>query len=103
MNLLEYDDGLLLKDSNVIKEITEEIEKDTQIVFNEASTSLLKSVIKEQDGIMNNLEEEYDRLINICKELGHITSCIEKSREKYLKCEEKISELLDKIKIMGTV
>ena len=38
-------------------------------------------------------------LTDICKDLLHITDCIENSRKNYNLCEEKISDLLDKIKI----
>ena len=98
MNNLEYDSNKLLQDSNIINELKSEIEMESKILFEGKKKATLITIIEEQDSIMDKLAGEYDKLLNVCKELTHITSCIDRSRLNYAKCEDKISDLLDKIK-----
>ena len=91
MEMLEYDDKKLNDDRKAIEKITKEIENETKFT--------LQQLIDTQDDLMDNLALEYDRMINICKELSHITECIENARIKYNTCENKISDLLDKIRL----
>ena len=99
MEIIKNDTKKMYEDKNAIKDIIKELEEDAESLMGKNEDSLLRNVINEQDSIMDDLEKEYDRLMSICKELGHITNCIEKTRKKYNRCEEKISDLLDKIRI----
>ena len=98
MNFLEYDDKKLKEDGYELTKIVSELKDDINNVF-ENKGELLMNVIDCQNNLITNLGKEKNRLLGICMELEYITSCIEKSRDNYIKCEEKISELLEKLKI----
>ena len=107
MNIIEYDDEKLAQDSSLIQEILKDIQKDVENIFVEESGSKnisgIREIMSKQDAIMKDLEEQYDRLMDICRELGFITSCIEKTRQKYRRCEDKISDLLDKVRLVENI
>ena len=107
LETIEYDDKKLAQDSSLIQEIIKDIQKDVNKIFIEESGKRdivgIRDIMSKQDIIMTDLENQYDRLIDICHEIGAITACIEKTRQKYRKCEDKISELLDKVRLVENV
>ena len=99
VNILEYDENKLLEDEKEIRDISENIRKESKDLSKELHNATLLKLLNCQDKLMTDLSRDYDRLTEICKDLLHITDCIETSRKNYNLCEEKISDLLDKIKI----
>ena len=99
VNILEYDENKLLEDEKEIKEISKNIRKESKDLSKELHNATLLKLLNCQDKLMNDLSRDYEILTDICKDLLHITDCIENSRKNYNLCEEKISDLLDKIKI----
>ena len=98
MNFLEYDDKKLKEDSNELNKLVGELKEDIgKLLGNKGE--LLSQVIDCQNSLITDINKENERLLGICMELEYITGCIEKSRNNYKKCEEKISDLLDKIGI----
>ena len=98
MNFLEYDDRKLKEDGDELTKIISELKDDINNVFINKG-ELLLNVIDCQNDLITNINDEKNRLLGICMELEYITGCIVKSRDNYIKCEEKISELLEKLKI----
>lgn len=97
-NILEYDEIKLVEDEKQIGEIAINIRKEATNLHEEIKKASLVKLIKCQDEIIDSMSKDYDRLISVCNELVHITNCIEQSRKNYSRCEEKISDLLDRIK-----
>ena len=99
VNILEYDESKLIEDEKEIRKIADNIKKESKDLSKELHNATLMKLLSIQDKLMNDLSKDYDRLLGICSELIHITNCIEASRRSYNMCEEKISNLLDKIRI----
>ncbi len=98
INILEYDEMKLAEDEREIGDIANNIRQEVTNLNQEIKKASLIKLINSQDEIIDNISKDYERLLDVCNELVHITSCIEQSRKKYNKCEEKISDLLDRVK-----
>lgn len=99
INILEFDENKLAEDEKEIRNITEDIKREAKNLTNEIKNAKLMKLLDSQDNIVNKLSNDYDKLLDICGELLNITNCIEESRRNYTQCEEKISDLLDKIRL----
>ena len=99
INIMEYDENKVYEDEKEIRKIAENIKKESKDLSKELHNATLMKLLSSQDRLINDLSNDYDKLLGICGELIHITNCIEASRKSYNKCEEKISDLLDKIRI----
>lgn len=98
INILEYDEMKLAEDEREIEDIANNIRQEVTNLNQELKKASLLKLINSQDEIIDNISKDYERLLEVCNELVHITSCIEQSRKKYNQCEEKISDLLDRIR-----
>ena len=99
INLLGFDEEKLIQDEKEIEIIANSIKKEAVSITEEIKNAKLTKLLESQDKLLSQLSSDYDKLLNICGELIHITKCIEESRKTYNQYEEKISDLLDKIKI----
>lgn len=99
INILEYDEMKLAEDEREIGNLANNIRKEVTSLNEEIKKASLLNLINSQDEIIDSISKDYNKLLGVCNELIHITSCIEESRKKYNQCEEKISDLLDRIKI----
>lgn len=98
INILEYDEVKLAEDEREIGDIANNIRQEVTNLNQEIKKASLLKLINSQDEIIDNISKDYESLLAVCNELVHITNCIEQSRKKYNQCEEKISDLLDRIR-----
>ena len=99
MNILEYDDKKLKEDSDELTKLISELKDDISKVFMNRG-EVLSHIIDCQNNVLTNISKENERLMGICMELEYITGCIEKSRDNYVKCEEKIRDLVEKMGVI---
>ena len=97
MNILEYDKVKMKEDLDELHNITRELKEDIAYLFeaNKGLGVLESCKFSERE----NLEIKYKQLRGLYTELDYIISCIEKSRDRYAKCEDKVTDLLDRIKL----
>ena len=79
MDILEYDIFKMKEDIVELRKINDELKEDTKYLV----------------GID---KREFRRLMEVCSELDYLIGCMESSRDKYLKCEDKIEDLLHRLK-----
>ena len=96
MDILGYDKLKMKEDTEALTNIVDELKEDVEYLFKQGSSSgLLDSL-----GIKSDcLDSEYKRLVGIYTELEYIVNCIDKSRDRYERCEDKVGELLDRVKL----
>ena len=108
MDILEYDEKKMTQDVAELKNIIREMKDDVSClmasdVFYNYKLDVDKemALIKDDSSSCSidwDIKREKKRLNDICLELDYIVQCVEKSRDKYIRCEEKISDLLYRLK-----
>ena len=97
MNILEYDKVKMKEDLDELHNITRELKDDINYLF---TTNKGMAVLEECESVKrDNLDTKYKQLRGLYTELDYIISCIEKSRDRYEKCEDKVADLLDRIRL----
>jgi len=103
MNFIQYDNKKLTQDSVELRKIVKELEDNIYRLVEIEEDSLLVNIVERQSAIIGDLNKECTRLSRICMELDYIIGCVERSVSNYVKCEGKVSDLLEKVKLIGEV